>query len=60
VAFGGLVVFVLSKKQKFVAKSPTDAELIALLDNINLIKLFSEFLEFINDGKVQKPIIFED
>jgi hypothetical protein len=60
VAIGGLVVFVLSKKQKFVAKSPTDAELIALLDNINLIKLFSEFLEFIIDGKVQKPIILED
>lgn len=59
-AIGGLVVFVLSKKQKFVAKSPTDAELIALLDNINLIKLFSEFLEFIIDGKVQKPIILED
>jgi hypothetical protein len=30
VAIGGVVVFVSSKKQKCVAKSPTDAELIAL------------------------------
>jgi hypothetical protein len=60
IAFGGVVVFVSSKKQKCVAKSPTDAEMIALLDNIDLIRLFKEFLEFIRNGEVRKPIIFED
>jgi hypothetical protein len=38
IAMGGVVVFVSSKKQKCVAKSPTDAELIALSDNINHIR----------------------
>ncbi len=47
IAIGGTVVFVSSKKQICVAKSPTDAELIALSDNIDLIKLFGEFLEFV-------------
>jgi hypothetical protein len=60
VAIGGVVVFISSKKQKCVAKSPTDAELIALSDNIDLLSLFKEFLEFICNGVVEKPIIFED
>jgi hypothetical protein len=60
VALGGLVVFVSSKKQKCVAKSLTDAEVIALSDNIDLIRLFKEFLKFIRNGEVRKPIIFED
>jgi hypothetical protein len=60
IALGGVVVFVSLKKQKCVAKSPTDAELIALSDNIDLIRLFKEFLEFIRNGEVSKPIIFED
>ncbi len=60
VAIGGVVVFISLKKQKCVAKSPTDAELIALSDNIDLIKLFGEFLEFVRNDKIEKPIIFED
>jgi hypothetical protein len=60
IALGGVVVFVSSKKQKCVAKSPTDAEVIALSDNIDLIRLFAEFLEFIRNEKVNKLIIFED
>jgi hypothetical protein len=60
IALGGVVVFVSSKKQKCVAKSPTDAEVIALSNNIDLIKLFAEFLEFVRNGEVAKPIIFED
>jgi hypothetical protein len=60
IALGGVVVFVSSKKQKCVAKSPTDAELIALSDNIELIRLFEEFLEFVRDKKVGKLIIFKD
>jgi hypothetical protein len=60
IAIGGAVVFVSSKKQKCVAKSPTGAELIALSDNIDLIKLFGEFLEFVCGKEVPKPIIYED
>ncbi len=60
IAIGGAVVFVSSKKQKCVAKSPTDAELIASSDNIDLVKLFGEFLEFVHGKKVPKPIIYED
>jgi hypothetical protein len=60
IAIGGTVVFVSSKKQKCVAKSPTDAELIALSDTIDLIKLFGEFLEFVHGRNVPKPIIYED
>jgi hypothetical protein len=59
IALGGVVVYVSSKKQKCVVKSPTDAEVIALSDNIDLIRLFAEFLEFIRNEKVKKPIIFE-
>jgi hypothetical protein len=60
IALGGVVVFVSSKKQKCVAKSPTDAEVIALSDNIDLIRLFREFLEFVRNEEVAKPVIFED
>jgi hypothetical protein len=57
IAIGGVVVFISSKKQKCVAKSPTDAKLIALSDNIDLLSLFGEFLEFISNEEVEKPII---
>jgi hypothetical protein len=60
IAIGGTVVFVSSKRQKCVAKSPTDAELIALSDNIDLVKLFGEFLEFVRGRNVPKPIIYKD
>ncbi len=60
IALGGVVVFISSKKQKCVVKSPTDAEVIAPSDNIDLIRLFAEFLESIQNENVKKPIIFED
>jgi hypothetical protein len=60
VAIGGVVVFVSSKKQKCVAKGPTDVELIALLDNIDRIKLFGEFVEFVHNDVIEQPVIFED
>jgi hypothetical protein len=40
ILFGGVVVYVGSKKQKCIAKSPTDAEVIGLSDNIDLITFF--------------------
>ncbi len=50
--FGGVVVHLSSKKQKGIAKSLTDVEVIALSDNIDLLLLFHE--------KLDVPIIYED
>jgi hypothetical protein len=60
VLFGGVVVYAGSKKQKCIAKSPTDAEVVALSDNIDLVALFQEFAEFICDESLDAPTIFED
>ncbi len=60
VLFGGVVVYVGSKKQKCIAKSPTVAEVAALSDNIDLVALFHEFGEFITNANLEKPMIFED
>jgi hypothetical protein len=57
---GGVVVYVSSKKQKCIAKSPTDAEVVALSDNIDLLDLFHEFAEFISNKKLPVPMIYED
>jgi hypothetical protein len=40
---GETLVYVSSKKQKCMSKSPTEAELIALTDNVGLIELFHKF-----------------
>jgi hypothetical protein len=60
VLFGDVVVYVGSKKQKCIAKSPTDAEVVALSDNIDLVGLFHEFGEFITNANLEIPTIFED
>jgi hypothetical protein len=60
ILFGGVVVYVASKKQKCIAKSPTDAEVVALSDNIDLISLFHELAEFLCNELVSKPIVYED
>ncbi len=43
---GNTLVYVSSRKQKCMSKSPTEAELIALTDNLGLVELF--------------PVIFQD
>jgi hypothetical protein len=60
ILFGGVMVYVGSKKQKCIAKSPTNAEVVALSDNIDLVALFHEFGEFITNENLERPIIFED
>jgi hypothetical protein len=60
ILFGGVVVYVGSKKQKCIAKSPTDAEVIGLSDNIDLLTLFHEFGEFISNETLEVPMIYED
>jgi hypothetical protein len=57
---GGTLCYVSSRKQKCMSKSPTEAELIALTDNLGLVELFQEFVEFITRKKVSVPVVFQD
>jgi hypothetical protein len=57
---GDTLAYVSSKKQKCMSKSPTEAELIALTDNLGLIELFREFLEFLTLSPVPMPTIYQD
>ena len=43
-----------------MSKSPTEAELIGLTDNLGFIELFQEFVEFLTGKKVNVPIVFQD
>jgi len=43
-----------------MSKSPTEAELIALTDNVGLAELFREFVEFLTMKEIAVPIIYED
>jgi hypothetical protein len=45
VRVGGAYVFFGSKKQKCVSKSPTEAELVALSDNVGFVELFGELVD---------------
>jgi hypothetical protein len=61
VRVGGASVFFGSKKQKCVRKSPTEAELVALSDNVGFIELFAELVDFvINETRGRTPVIFQD
>jgi hypothetical protein len=55
-----MLVYVSSKKQKCMSKSPTEAELIGLTDNLGLIELFQEFVEFVTMKRVNPPTIYQD
>jgi hypothetical protein len=57
---GETLVYVSSKKQKCMSNSPTEAELIGLTDNLGLIELFHEFLEFLTMKKIDPPTIYQD
>jgi hypothetical protein len=57
---GDTLAYVSSKKQKCMSKSPTEAELIALSDNVGLVELFREFLEFITQSKIPAPVVYQD
>jgi hypothetical protein len=43
-----------------MSKSPTQAELIGLTDNLGLIEVFHEFLEFLALKKIEPPTIYQD
>lgn len=57
---GHTLVYAASKKQKCMCKSPTEAELVALTDNLGLIELFHEFLQFVTNGPVPVPLVYQD
>ncbi len=57
---GYAIVFVLSKKQKCMSKSPMEAELIGLTDNLGLVELFKEFVDFVTGKESKTPIVFQD
>jgi hypothetical protein len=54
----GVAVYYGSRKQKCVSKSLTEAELVALSDNLGLVELFVEFLAFVMDLKEIKPLVY--
>jgi len=60
VMIGGVAVFSASRKQKCVCKSPTEAELVALSDNLGFVELFQEFLGFVTNSKTDASVIFQD
>jgi hypothetical protein len=57
---GGVAVFCASQKQKCVCKSPTEAELVALSDNLGFVELFQEFITFVTNAKIETPLIYQD
>jgi hypothetical protein len=52
---GNTLVYVPSRKQKCMSKSPTEAELIALTDNLG-----QEFVDFVTKKTTKTPVIFQD
>ncbi len=61
----GIVVFLggaigASRKQKCVTKSPTESELVALMDHISFVEAFAEFLGFIVGEEAKAPTIYQD
>jgi hypothetical protein len=57
---GNTLAYVSSRKQKCVSKSPTEAELIALTDNLGMVELFREFDEFVTQEPVPTPVVYQD
>ena len=57
---GGALIFIASRKQKCVTKSPTESELVALTDYISLVESFAEFFGFIINTPVRIPVVYQD
>jgi hypothetical protein len=57
---GKTLVYVSLKKQKCMIKSPTEAELIALTNNLGYVELFQEFVEFLTMSKQKPKTIYQD
>ncbi len=57
---GQTIAFISSKKQKCMSKSPMEAELIGLSDNLGLVELFKEFVEILVGREIDVPIVYQD
>jgi len=57
---GGTLAYVALRKQKCMSKSPTEAELVALTDNLGLVELFQEFVEFVTKKRIAPPLVYQD
>ncbi len=60
VFIAAVLVYASSQKQKTNAKSPSESELIELTDNIGLIELLQEFLEYLVQEKILTSTIYQD
>jgi hypothetical protein len=60
IQIGGVSVYFSSRKQKCVSKSPAEAELVALLDELGFVELFAEFLSFVTNSKPLKRVVHQD
>jgi hypothetical protein len=60
VLLGGVGVFYASRKQKCISKSPTEAELVALSNNVGFVELFHELVSFILNCKIGIPMVYQD
>jgi hypothetical protein len=58
IAVNKMVMCVSSCKQKSVMKSPSEADLIGLTDNICLVEWFHEFIGFVARKQTLIPIIY--
>ena len=57
---GGSVVYVSSKKQKGMTKSPTKAELVGFLENLGVVELVEDLTCFITNRQELVPVIYQD
>jgi hypothetical protein len=57
---GNVLVYVSSRTQKCMSNSPTEAEVVALTDNLGLVELFQEFVDFVMKKNTKTPVIFQD
>jgi hypothetical protein len=56
----GVIIFAGHAIVKCMSKSPMEAELIGLTDNLGLVELFKEFVDFITGKEMRTPVIFQD
>ncbi len=60
VLVGGAPIYFRLKNQKCVSKSPIEAELVLLLDNVGVVELLQEFQAFMMNTALPDPVVFHD
>lgn len=59
VMVGKTAILFASRKQKCVSKSLTEAELVALSDNVGFVEIFGGFLSFIVNWETEIPKVYK-